>query len=189
MAPNKVSRHDFFILSYHLSGLQAIEAFLSEINSCGLGTYFSVVEGARQVYYTLCRSTPTTLIHCSPRGGKQVYKGRAPYESSVFDSLFTVRLGRKIHSKHVSWKAVLKTLGRLRLVEKERESEKKKKKSRGKCSVGKRLWALCEYLLLKLITDYQCVTGDDLNGPATTGRWHWRPCAFCLIVVGYGLQV
>ena len=129
MAPNKVSRHDFFILSYHLSGLQAIEAFLSEINSCGLGTYFSVVEGARQVYYTLCRSTPTTLIHCSPRGGKQVYKGRAPYESSVFDSLFTVRLGRKIHSKHVSWKAVLKTLGRLRLVEKERESEKKKKKA------------------------------------------------------------
>ena len=106
-----------------------------------------------------------------------------------------MRLGDKIHSKHVSWKAVLKTLGRLRLVEKEKERERERGggggggNGRGKCSVGKRLWALCEYLLLKLITDYQCVTGDDLNGPATTGRWYWRPCAFCLIVVGYGLQV
>jgi len=46
-------------------------------------------------------------------------------------------LGDKIHSKHVSWKAVLKTLGRLQLVEKEKERERERggEKERKKMAV------------------------------------------------------
>ena len=105
---------------FWISAHRLLKRFCLKSTPVDLAHTSSVVEGVRQVYYTLCRSTPATLIHCSPRGGKQVYKGRAPHESSGFDSLFTVHSGRKIHSKHLSWKAVLKTLGRLSLVEKKK---------------------------------------------------------------------